>query len=170
MTGIEVERVREDQSMDIVRAMVWEFFDALRERYPDMLAEIDEYVEHQDVAGELSRFSEFFLPPNGECFLAWLGKDPAGIVMLKPKGEQGGEMNRMYVRNAARGRGLGRQLGLAVIQEARALGYDILWLDALYKHVEALPLYESLGFVRYEDPDVFHVDDTRVIHMKLKLH
>ena len=44
-----------------------------------------------------------------------------------------------------------------------------IWLDAGYRHVEALPLYESLGFVRYTDPNAFGGQDQRFIHMNLTL-
>lgn len=164
-----IEKVRTDSQIAAARAMVWEFFDVLRERYPDMLDMIDDYIKNQDVAGELAAFDRFFLPPHGECFLAMLDDAPAGLVMLKPHGDTGGEMNRMYVRASARGKGLGRKLGEAIITEARALGYDTLWLDAVYRHVEALPLYESLGFEYFTDPSVFHGDDDRILHMKLSL-
>ncbi|NDW54483.1 GNAT family N-acetyltransferase [Aliiroseovarius sp. PrR006] len=130
---------------------------------------IDNYLEDQDVAGQLSQFKDFFQPPNGECFLARLNDDLVGIVMMRPHGENDVEMNRMYVRDTARGNGIGRTLGQALVDEARALGMGVVWLDALYRHVEALPLYESLGFEYYEDPEAFGGDDERVIHMKLVL-
>jgi GNAT superfamily N-acetyltransferase len=126
-------------------------------------------VRQQDVAGQLDNFADFFLPPAGECFLAIHGGDPVGIVMLRPHGTQDGEMNRMYVRETARGLGLGRQLGEALVAEARALGYRKIWLDAIDRHVEALSLYEKLGFTRYTDPDAFGGTDERFIHMTLTL-
>ena len=161
--------VRNAVEIDQVRSLVWEFFDFLRERYPEMHDTIDAYLKEQNVEGELADFESFFLPPNGESFLALVDGEPAGIVMMKPKGDHDAEMNRMYVRNKARGEGIGRMLGKALISKARAQGVNTVWLDALYKHVEALPLYESLGFVRFTDPEAFGGDDERVIHMKLKL-
>lgn len=164
-----IEKVRGEDRIAEVRELVWEFFDVMRERYPEMLKETEAYIENQNVAGELADFSQYFLPPNGESFVALLDGAPVGIVMLKPRGENDGEMNRMYVRAEARGHGMGRSLGEAVVAEARSLGFGTLWCDALYRHIEALPLYESLGFQRYTDPDAFHGDDARVIHMKMKL-
>lgn len=165
----KIVKARGADQIDAARHLVWEFFDGVRKRYPEMLTEIDAYIEHQDVAAQLDRFWDYFLPPHGECFLALQDKTFVGIVMLKPHGEMDGELNRMYVREAARGLGLGRALGKAVVEEARAIGYKTLWLDALYRHVEALPLYESLGFVRYTDPNAFGGDDARIIHMKMEL-
>jgi GNAT superfamily N-acetyltransferase len=166
---VRIVKARSPGEIEAVKALVWEFFDFLRTRYPDMTVEIDAYIAHQNVSGELARFGDFFLPPNGECFLALHDGQPAGIVMLKPKGERDGEMNRMYVRESARGLGLGRALGRALVAEARELRLRTVWLNALYRHVEAIPLYESLGFARYSDPDAFGGDDQRVVHMKLDL-
>lgn len=166
---VTVTRVRSPAEIDAVRALVWEFFDFLTQRYPEMQADLDAYIADQNVAGELQAFGDYFLPPKGECFLAYRDDEPVGTVMLKPHGDQDGEMNRMFVREDARGLGLGRQLCEAAIGEARARGHRVLWLDALHRHVEALPLYESLGFERYTDPGAFGGSDPRFIHMKLTL-
>ncbi|UWQ07726.1 GNAT family N-acetyltransferase [Aliiroseovarius crassostreae] len=167
--SIELTKVRQPDEIDAVRMLVWEFFDFLRIRYPEMLDTIEAYLVDQDVAGELENFDQYFLPPHGECFLARHRGEPAGIVMMKPHGEHDAEMNRMYVRDNARGLGIGRKLGQALIAEARLQGLGAVWLDALYRHVEALPLYESLGFEYYSDPDAFGGDDKRILHMKLVL-
>ena len=167
--SVKVVKARSVDEIEAVQTLVREFFDLLRQRYPEMNDEIDSYIKSQNVAGELESFGDFFLPPNGECFLAYHQAEPVGIVMLKPHGDSDGEMNRMYVRDTARGLGLGRKLGEAVIAEARALRYGAIWLDAGYRHVEALPLYESLGFVRYTDPNAFGGQDQRFIHMNLTL-
>ena len=166
---ISVVKVRSSEEIDAVRTLVWEFLDVMRERYPDMQAEIDAYIAHQNIAGQLEDFATYYLPPAGECFLGLHDGAPVGIVMMKPKGDGDGEMNRMYVRAPARGLGLGRRLGEALVDEARSRGLGTVWLDALYRHVEAIPLYESLGFVRYTDPAAFQAGDVRVIHMKLML-
>ncbi len=164
-----VRKVRSTDDIESARSLVWEFFDQLRLRYPDMLETIDTYIKEQDVAGQLENFDTYFLPPAGECLFAMLDDKPVGLVMLRPHGDTDGEMNRMYVHPAARGLGMGRKLGEAIINEAEALGYGTLWLDALHRHVEALPLYESLGFEYYTDPNAFGGDDERVIHMKMAL-
>lgn len=166
---LTIIKARSATEIKAARALVWEFFDQLRLRYTDMLEIIDTYLVEQDVAGQLDNFDAFFLPPAGECLIALIEDKPVGIVMLRPHGDHDGEMNRMYVNPDARGLGLGRKLGEAIITEAETLGYGTLWLDALNRHVEALPLYESLGFTYYTDPEAFGGDDERVIHMKKRL-
>jgi len=164
-----VDRARSEAEIDTVRALVWEFFDRLRDRYPDMLGTIDNYIKIQDVAGQLANFRSVFLPPAGECFIAFADDEIVGMVMLRPHGRERCELNRMYVRESARGLGLGRQLCQALVDEARRLGFREIFLDALYRHVEALPLYRSIGFSDYSDPDVFDAGDARVVHMRMYL-
>jgi GNAT superfamily N-acetyltransferase len=162
-------KARSPEDLDAVKTLVWEFFDFLSLRYPEMSTEMQTYIVEQDVSGQLANFSSVFLPPKGECFLARHNEKPVGIVMLKRVGTDSGELNRMYVRDAARGLGLGRKLAIAALDEARAYGLKTLKLDAIYRHVEALKLYESLGFKRYTDANAFLGNDARFIQMALAL-
>jgi GNAT superfamily N-acetyltransferase len=57
-----------------------------------------------------------------------------------------GEIKRMYVEPAMRGRGLGRVLLAALEAEGRRLGYERLWLETGIAQPEALHLYVSSGW------------------------
>ncbi len=168
MDNASIVRVRSATEITAATAMVWEFFDVLRDRYAEMPEVIDAYIADNRVAEHLAEFSRYFGPPAGECFLAQIKGAPVGMVMVKPKGESDGALNRMFVRDSARGLGLGRRLCRAAIDESRALGHEWLYLEALWRHVEALPLYESMGFARFEPAGAFGADDARVIHMRLR--
>lgn len=56
------------------------------------------------------------------------------------------ELRRIAVMPSARGRGLGRDLLLAVIAHARAIGCDRVELEVAANNVAALQLYRAAGF------------------------
>lgn len=60
------------------------------------------------------------------------------------------EIKRMYTRPEARGLGLGRRMVMALEEVARTLGAVRLLLETGERQVEALALYERLGFRRCE--------------------
>jgi putative acetyltransferase len=59
-----------------------------------------------------------------------------------------GELKRMYVDPACRGRGIGRALLAFLEREAVVRGCRVLALETGYLQQEAIGLYESAGFVR----------------------
>lgn len=168
--GIAIETVETtDQARDFA-ALVWAFFDHLRSRYPERADDIDAYLAAQDVAGQLADWRATLVPPSGLALLARLRGRPAGIVMLKRLGGGLCEMNRMYVTDAARGLGLGRALGAALIDRAAEMGFATMRLDAWDRHTEALPLYAALGFERVEaDADAPVGLKHQIIHMRRAL-
>ena len=64
------------------------------------------------------------------------------------------EMKRLYVRQAHRRLGLGRQLVESVLDAARVAGYHSVLLDTLDDMESARALYTELGFV--EIPPYYH--------------
>ena len=105
---------------------------------------------------EIATLPGAYGPPGGCLLLARDGDAIAGGVGLRPLGQGTCEMKRLYVRPPWRGRGLGRILAQAVIDEAAAAGYGRMCLDTLPRLEEAIGLYHSLGFVEtqayYENP------------------
>jgi GNAT superfamily N-acetyltransferase len=56
------------------------------------------------------------------------------------------ELKRVYLSPDARGNRNGKRLVLAMIQQARAIGYQRMCLDVLPEFQAAQRLYENLGF------------------------
>ena len=166
---IRISPVRTDADVAAAKSLAWEFVDFLIHRYPERRENTAEYLKEQRFEEMLEDFRHYFNPPNGECLLARRDREPVGIVMLKPVSPQVCEMNRMFVRSDARRLGVGRRLCLALFESAVALGFSEMRLGALHRHVEALPLYGSLGFETDPSPPRYATDDDGVIRLMKKL-
>ena len=107
---------------------------------------------------ELANLPGEYDAPRGALLLALVDGAVAGCVALRPLDDvdypNACEMKRLYVRQAFRGSGLGRQLAEAIMDEARANGYDRVLLDTLSDMEAARALYDELGFS--EIPPYYH--------------
>jgi len=95
-----------------------------------------------------------FFPPDGRFYLVRLGDAHVGVGCLKRLAPGVGEIQRMYVRESARGAGAGRLLVRRLLEDARELGYVTVRLESLRVLEAAHHLYRSVGFVEiapYDD-------------------
>ena len=103
---------------------------------------------------ELGLTAAMFEPPGG-IFLVARSADapqPVGGVGVRSLGHALGEVKRLWVDPAWRGRGVSRRLMGALEDAARTLGLTALQLGTGDRQPEAVGLYESAGWVR------LHVD------------
>lgn len=100
----------------------------------------------QDFEAELARLPGEYAPPQGRAVLAEVDGQLAGCVGLRPIADGWCEMKRMYVRDHARGLGLGRRLAERIVADGRSLGYAGMRLDTLDRLVAAKAIYASIGF------------------------
>ncbi|WP_042369750.1 GNAT family N-acetyltransferase [Streptacidiphilus neutrinimicus] len=72
------------------------------------------------------------------------------------------DLEKVAVDPAAQGRGVGRALVAALVDDARAAGVEVLTLDARGDNANALHLYRSVGFTEYGRlPDFVAVGELR---------
>jgi GNAT superfamily N-acetyltransferase len=103
-------------------------------------------LSFQNFDHELQHFTTEYAPPTGAFILAEDAGQYAACIGLRQFAEGSGEIKRLYVVPAARGRGLGRLLVERIIVVARETGYSSLLLDTLPFMKEAQSLYVALGF------------------------
>lgn len=103
-------------------------------------------LSFQDIGKELKRFPAMYGEPQGLFLLAWKVNELAGGVGLRTLAPRICEMKRLYVYDAYKGQGVGRQLCNALIKEALRLGFHKMRLDTLDRMTPAITLYRSLGF------------------------
>jgi len=102
-------------------------------------------LEPADVA-VLSDPVAAIIDPGGMIFFALVGDAVVGTCAVMPHGPGTLELAKMAVSPAAQGRGIGRLLGEACIDFARATPARTLMLASNSTLTPAIHLYEQLGF------------------------
>lgn len=122
--------------------------------YTDMLVAGDpvfaSYLELQSFDEELRHLEGKYAPPEGCLYLLRVDGQNAGCGGMKRLDESRCELKRMYIRPSFRRMGLGRELALRIIEDAREAGYRRMLLDTLPFLQAAKALYRSLGFYEIE--------------------
>ena len=109
-------------------------------------AALDVDLSFQNFAAELEHLPTEYATPTGAFILAEDDGQYLACIAVRQFAAGVGEIKRLYVAPAARGRGLGRVLVERIIAEAKQLGYRGLLLDTLPFMKEAQSLYLSMGF------------------------
>jgi len=96
---------------------------------------------------ELAELPGDYASPYGRLMLAYDNEELAGCVALRKIDEGVCEMKRLFLRDRFRGKGLGRSLIEAIINEEKQIGYQRMRLDTLPPKMDkAIALYDELGF------------------------
>jgi len=134
-------------SMKLIQVKADEEISHARELFREYAAWLGVNLCFQNFEKELAELPGAYVPPTGRLFLATENEQVAGCVALRKIAEGTGEMKRLYVRPAFRGKGLGRALTEAIVEAAREVGYQRLRLDTLPGRMDgAIAMYRSLGF------------------------
>lgn len=110
------------------------------------------------LASDIGDRSKFYAP-NGRFYLVRSGQAYIGVGALQRIDATTAEIQRMHVRPPWRGRGAGRVLLGRLLDDARAIGCDVVRLESLKSLAPAHALYRSAGFA-----EVPPHDDNRMRH------
>jgi GNAT superfamily N-acetyltransferase len=130
-----------DPAGDDATTLVADFFAELAARYPGF-----------DPSRQPSAPLEAFTLQQGGVFLIALSdQDPVACAGLQRLDETTGEVRRVFVRESARGAGVGRALLSTLLETARELGYQRVRLDTGDRLPEARSLFHAFGFRDVDD-------------------
>jgi GNAT superfamily N-acetyltransferase len=118
-----------------------EFVAELARRYPEQDFSADAVTDALPVLDA----------PGAAWFVVYDGGEPVGCGGLRGLDEHTGEIKWVYLREAARGRQVGRSLLVELEDAARGFGYTRLRLSTGDRQPEALGLYLSAGYRPVDD-------------------
>jgi ribosomal protein S18 acetylase RimI-like enzyme len=121
--------------MDGIRGLIREYIDSMALN-----------LCFQGIDEELAALPGKYSEPDGALIVAEAGGALCGCVALKKIGDGVCEMKRLFVRDAFKGKGIGRELVRRIIDEGRSKGYRFMRLDTLESMKPAIALYRSFGF------------------------
>ena len=103
-------------------------------------------LSFQNFGHEVEHLATEYAAPAGVFLLAEQNGTFVGCIGLRRFADGVGEIKRLYVSPAGRGRGVGRFLVEGVLAAAKQVGYTRLVLDTLPSMESAQKLYASMGF------------------------
>ena len=103
-------------------------------------------VEAHDLE-ELDNPDEYIISKGGYIVFALYEGKVVGTCALIKTGEAEYYLAKMGVTPAVHGKQIGKKLGVAIVEKAKALSARRLWLESNRILVPAISLYRKLGFI-----------------------
>jgi len=133
--------------IEIIRADTVKQFEDAAVLIREYAAWLNFDLSFQNFESEMASLPAMYNDVDGGLFIAYLDKLPAGVIGLRRFEGSQGEIKRMFVKDSARGQGIGRMLLRKCIHTAKTLNYKLLKLDTTDDMKSAIKLYEDHGFV-----------------------
>lgn len=109
-----------------------------------------------------------YAPPEGRLYIAFENDEALGCIALRKIDEGVCEMKRLFLRESARGKGVGKMLIEKILEDAADIGYKLMRLDTYPpKMGKAVDLYKAYGF--YEISSYYNNPHDDVLYMEKKL-
>ncbi len=118
----------------------------VRELLREYVEQLGVNLDFQGFEAELAALPGAYTLPRGRLLLARYDGVAVGCVAMRSTADGRAEMKRLYVRDTARGLGVGRALVAQIIDAGREARYEAMVLDTLPMMQSAQRMYEGLGF------------------------
>jgi ribosomal protein S18 acetylase RimI-like enzyme len=136
----------ESDRLKIVHVVSGKYLDHIRELFTEYAEALNFDLCFQNFDKEFRKLPGDYASSDGCLLLALYNKEVAGCVALRKFDKCICEMKRLYVRPGFRGKDIGRRLAIAIIEQARKIGYTTMRLDTIPAMKRATALYKSLEF------------------------
>lgn len=141
---------------------------SLWHEYRDYLHDIDCYdCGGENISTELSELEKRYTGSEGCIFLYHEGREAIGTIALRRMDESTAEFRRLYVKPDFQGKGIGKALLMAGIEEGRRRGFTTLLLDTFKHKAGPQTLYKKLGF--NECPPYNDLPVAKILFMEMQV-
>ncbi len=146
MTRVTIRHADGQRDMAAVHRLCWAYRDALIAATTDRPEIVETYYSAKDYGALLMSLPARHARPDGAILVAEHEGQVVACAMLHRIDAGTAEIKRVFVDDAVKGLGIGRQICIAAMDQAKADGYSRMALDTMRPLTPAIRLYESLGF------------------------
>lgn len=143
---IAIAEARSDEDFAAFAHVCRAYVDWCRERYASLPWFVEEVFGHQSLDAELENPAQKYGPPGGRTLLLRRDGVVVGGGAYRRMTNDACELKRLFLTDAARGHGKGRQLTQALIAAAHSDGFAVMRLDTGDRLTEAITMYRAMGF------------------------
>lgn len=143
---MELRRITDRESAAPCQELSNEYMAWLAGEIADSFGIVLPEAEIEELHADLRAQVEVLFRDPGRLYLGYVDSEAVALGLLKPVGDGEGELKRMFVRPAHRGRGFGSEMLHRLVDDARELGYERLRLETFPFMESAIALYRKNGF------------------------
>ncbi|MBL8895625.1 MAG: GNAT family N-acetyltransferase [Rhizobiales bacterium] len=144
---LRISEVRSDEERAEAGEMLFGFLKWNRQRLASGWP-VEAFEVQERVRDDLINLSKRAAQESWTIFIAKLGQELAGCVVVRPVDRDACELKRLFVVPHLQRAGVGRALCQKALETARERGFKRMLLDTADLQVEAVSLFEDLGFRR----------------------
>ena len=142
---LNIAEVRSEEEHSQAEEMLFGFLKWNRQRLSNGWP-VDAFEVQERVRDDVINLRQRATDESWTIFIAKLGDELAGCIVVRPVDDEACELKRLFVVPHLQRAGLGRALCQKAIEIAQERGFKRIILDTADLQVEAVGLFEDLGF------------------------